>query len=254
MRFTLLLLMALGALAQDGEKATFNPKGPKTLVVSVFRGDIAVKAHAGKDVVVEVHRPRSTPTRREPPPGMSSIGTGNRLNVKQSGNEIRVYLLPSDQGDLTIEVPADTSLRLDTATRGEINVEGVIGDIEANNMHGGIHLSNISGAIKAFSMSGNVTVSMSHVPNKAMICSTFRGKVDVTLPANSKADLSIKSSPGNIFNDFDIVLKGAPTPQGTRDEDTREVRFDRTVVGTMNGGGPEIQFTTFNGAVYVRKI
>jgi hypothetical protein len=31
------------------------------------------------------------------------------------------------------------------------------------------------------------------------------------------------------------------------------LRFDRALRGTINGGGPEYQFTTFNGQIYLRK-
>jgi hypothetical protein len=28
---------------------------------------------------------------------------------------------------------------------------------------------------------------------------------------------------------------------------------DKTIYGTINGGGPEIQFSNFNGPIYIRK-
>jgi hypothetical protein len=31
------------------------------------------------------------------------------------------------------------------------------------------------------------------------------------------------------------------------------VRFDKGVYGTINGGGPEMTFTTFNGTIFIRK-
>jgi hypothetical protein len=31
------------------------------------------------------------------------------------------------------------------------------------------------------------------------------------------------------------------------------VKMDKTVRGTINGGGPEMQFTNFNGEIYIRK-
>jgi DUF4097 and DUF4098 domain-containing protein YvlB len=31
------------------------------------------------------------------------------------------------------------------------------------------------------------------------------------------------------------------------------VQFDRAMYALINGGGPEIQFTTFNGNIYLRK-
>jgi hypothetical protein len=31
------------------------------------------------------------------------------------------------------------------------------------------------------------------------------------------------------------------------------VQFDKATYGLINGGGPEIQLTTFNGNIYIRK-
>jgi hypothetical protein len=31
------------------------------------------------------------------------------------------------------------------------------------------------------------------------------------------------------------------------------VKIDKTVHGTINGGGPEYQFTNFQGQIYIRK-
>ena len=31
------------------------------------------------------------------------------------------------------------------------------------------------------------------------------------------------------------------------------VKIDKTVKGTINGGGAELQFTNFNGQIYIRK-
>jgi hypothetical protein len=31
------------------------------------------------------------------------------------------------------------------------------------------------------------------------------------------------------------------------------VQFDRATYGLINGGGPELQLTTFNGNIYIRK-
>jgi hypothetical protein len=80
----------------------------------------------------------------------------------------------------------------------------------------------------------------------------------VTLPADAKARLKMKSDRGDVYTDFDVKLdpsSNAPTVQ----EDNRgrggryRVRIDRTLTGTINGGGPEMQFTSYNGNIYIRK-
>ena len=94
-------------------------------------------------------------------------------------------------------------------------------------------------------------------PNKAMSFSTLNGNVDVTLPADTKANLKMKTDNGEIFSDFEITLKATspPTPQETATKDWKRyrVRFDKAMYGAINGGGPEMQFTTLNGTIYIRK-
>ena len=106
-------------------------------------------------------------------------------------------------------------------------------------------------------MNGKVLVSLNNVtPDKAMSFSTMNGDIDVTLPADIKANVKMKTDHGDMFTDFDIKLDRHPT---SAVEDNRKkggryrVRFDRGTNGTINGGGPEIQFTTFNGNILIHK-
>jgi hypothetical protein len=85
----------------------------------------------------------------------------------------------------------------------------------------------------------------------------LNGDIDVTFPADLKANVSIRSDRGDVFSDFDVQLKAAASQPVV--EDSREkggkyrVKIDKTVHGTINGGGPEIQFTNFQGQIYIRK-
>jgi hypothetical protein len=57
--------------------------------------------------------------------------------------------------------------------------------------------------------------------------------------------------------DFDVQVQ-ASAPQQTVEDGRKNggkylVKIDKTVHGTINGGGPELQFTNFNGGIYIRK-
>ncbi|HEX4808473.1 MAG TPA: hypothetical protein VH325_06065, partial [Bryobacteraceae bacterium] len=87
--------------------------------------------------------------------------------------------------------------------------------------------------------------------------STLNGDIDVTLPENLKANVRMKTDNGEIYSDFDVKLdSGAqpvPAESGRRQDGTYHLRFDRALHGTINGGGPEFQFTSFNGQIYIHK-
>ncbi len=59
------------------------------------------------------------------------------------------------------------------------------------------------------------------------------------------------------ISDFDVKLEsGSQVVQnesGRRQDGTYHLRFDRALRGTINGGGPEFQFTSFNGQIFIRK-
>jgi DUF4097 and DUF4098 domain-containing protein YvlB len=90
-----------------------------------------------------------------------------------------------------------------------------------------------------------------------MSFSTLNGDIDVTFPDSFKANVRMKTDNGEIYSDFDVKLDSGS--EVVRNESGHEhggkyhVRFDRALRGTINGGGPEIQFTTFNGQIFIRR-
>lgn len=261
-RFALALLIALPALlAQDSntERVTVpfsSPDAPKKLTVSVIQGTITVKAHSGKDAVIEA-KGAGGKSSKPAPPGMRRIDhNASGLSVDESGNSMKVTVLPHASAAITILVPTDTSVKVSNVGGGKIEVEGLVGEVDAHSVNGSISVRNVSGSVIANTVNGKVTVSIDKAPSdKPMSFSTLNGEVDVTLPADIKANLRIKSGHGETFSDFDIVTRGTqprPTEETTK-SGRRRVRFDSALIGTINGGGPEIQFSTLNGSIYIRK-
>ncbi|MCX6564291.1 MAG: DUF4097 family beta strand repeat-containing protein [Candidatus Aminicenantes bacterium] len=122
---------------------------------------------------------------------------------------------------------------------------------------GAIKLTNVSGSVVAESTNGDIEVVLSRVaPGKPMSFVTFNGAFDITLPADTKASLRIKSNMGEVFSDFDIALKTPPVDAEkttNREGGKFRLNLDRAVFGTINGGGPEFKFENFNGNIYLRK-
>ena len=86
----------------------------------------------------------------------------------------------------------------------------------------------------------------------------MNGNIDVTLPATVKASLTLKTGHGEIYSDFEIRpdmarRRGMITEPNRSKDGKYRVRSDNTMRGTINGGGPEIQFRSYNGRIYIRK-
>jgi len=104
-------------------------------------------------------------------------------------------------------------------------------------------------------MNGAMKVVMNGVDqSKPLSFSTMNGTIDVTLPADFKANAKIRTDHGEIYSDFDFKLGGGTITQQNDTSDGKfKVKMDRTITGTINGGGTEATFKTYNGTIYIRK-
>jgi len=244
----LTLAVCAAGIAQDssGDRIVVPARNSSHRVVScsLLNGAITVKTHAGNDVIVE----GANHGHEEYQGGMRRIGESTRgLEVVQDGDVITVH----DQfgnGAVYLTVPVDTSLKLKTLSGG-IDVEGVHGEVEVHTSNGHLTLTNISGTVSADSQNGPIKVIMDSVnSSKPLAFSTLNGVVDVTLPADVKADLTVKTNHGAVYSDFDVTLGANRTLN-----DRNRIRIDNTIRGTINGGGVDLTIHTLNGAVYIRK-
>lgn len=267
------LTIAVCALAcaqeNTGDRVTVparNTTHPREVHATSTHGSITVKTYNGKEVIVEAANHNSSQFWRNPAAdtrrnddrtvdGLKRIDLPARgLVVEEEDNVIHVRASSSEPHDLVITVPADTSLHL-RSTHGNLIAEGIHGEIEASSTNGEIHLTGISGTVVADTTNGSITVTMDRVdPGKPIAFSTTNGNVDVTLPADLKANLKLRSFRGEIWSDFEMKLTGGqPATSGGGSSGRFKVEFDRTIYGTINGGGTEASFRSFNGKIMIRK-
>jgi len=267
---TILLFAVTMIHAQQGTDDRVNvsfsdPSKPGFVTVYVEAGSITVKGYNGKDVVIEakIRDGQTRTTEQDEIPekakGMKRI-TANQtgLVVEEENNEMKIYVAGHDnEVDLSIQVPFRTSLKLYSNEEGDLLVENVTGEIEASNSDGNLTLKNISGSAVAHAYDGELVVTFNQIdPGKPMSFSAYDGDIDVTFPSTVKATVMIKTDDGEVFSDFEIDLKATPK-QRVKDERKAggryRISFGEYVTGTINGGGPEIQFVSYEGNVYIRK-
>lgn len=262
----LLLFAAASAFAQDAQpdRVTVpfsDPSRAKTLKASLLNGGITVRGYDGKDAIVEARqeggRRNKRPERSDGMRRIDMVGTG--LAVEESDNVITVGTRSiNDNIELTIQVPFNTSLKLHATNGGDILVDRITGDVEIDNTNGNATATHISGAAVVHALNGKVLVTMDKVTaDKSMSFSSLNGDIDVTLPADVKARAKLKSDNGAVYSDFEITMDQAARKPAVQDSNSSKgkyrVQFDRAIYALFNGGGPEMQFTTFNGNIYVRK-
>lgn len=241
-----------------------NPSQAATVKAHLMMGSITVTG-GGKAGQVTVEMTRSG-WNREPrvpkdlPPGMKRIdGGGIGPEVTEDHNVVTIGTGSSmSAGNLTIQVPANASLQLHAVNGSKIEVSGVNGEIEVENVNGAIVLKDVSGNVVASSTNGSITANFDKVADgKPMSFTTVNGRVDVTLPASTKAKLRLKTQNGAVYSDFDVKMEadaGKPVIEDARGQGGRyRIRMDRSIYGTINGGGPEFRFETMNGTILIHK-
>jgi hypothetical protein len=258
-------------LAQDGsEKATVplhDPARPARIRAHLMSGGITVRGADRRDVLVEARsgsrddreeRHERHPARAD---GMKRLDLpgGSGLDVTEEDNVVNIKTASWNRPtDLVITVPRRSSLQLKCMNGGDIYVEQIDGEIDADNLNGKVTLKNVSGSVIAHSLNGSVLVTLDRIDaSKPMSFSTLNGDIDVTLPDNVRANVRMKTDNGDIYSDFDVKLDSGArvtsNESGRQPDGTYHLRYDRTMRGTINGGGPEFQFTSFNGQIYIRR-
>ena len=238
-----------------------DPSRPSTVKASLINGGITVKAHDGKDIIVEAH-PRSREDSddddrdRSGPKRLNIATTG--LNVEEDNNQVNIGADAIQRAiDLVITVPVHTSLHLRAVNDGDIVVTGVDGELDVDDVNGSVTLNKIAGSAVAHALNGKLIASFTRVNQKPMAFSSLNGDIDVTFPADLKANVSLRSDNGDVFSDFDVNMQAQssqPVVEDGRNHGGKyKVKIDKTVRGSINGGGPEMQFTNFNGEIYIRK-
>ncbi len=260
-----------------------------TVRVRVIQGSVSVRAGSGRDVTVEVAgdvTPRLDRGPERRPDGLRRLTQPAGLDIAEEGNVVSITARPSDGRVLAIEVPTRTNLELSVVT-GNISVEGVEGEIEVNDVNGDVTLTDVAGTVVAHSVNGGLRATMRQVADAPMAFTSLNGEVDVTLPASTKGTFRLRSDQGDVYTDFDLQTMAPPaggpdTSFGPRrragsDRDRRQgaarerqrqraqaqtrekdggryaLPMDRSVYGTINGGGAEIELRTYNGDVFLRK-
>jgi DUF4097 and DUF4098 domain-containing protein YvlB len=234
-----------------------DPTRPALVKASLISGGITVKAYDGKEVVVEARVRNRESSRSDSGPKRLTISTTG-LTVEEESNQVNINTESYARAiDLFISVPVHTSLHLRAVNDGDIVVTGVDGELDVDNVNGSVTLNNIAGSAVAHALNGRLLATFTRINQKPMAFSSLNGDVDVTFPGDLKANVSLRSDMGDVFSDFDVQMQAAssrPVIEDSRNHGGKYlVKIDKTVRGTINGGGPELQFTNFNGQIYIRK-
>ena len=112
-------------------------------------------------------------------------------------------------------------------------------------------MEQVGGPVVVNTTSGNIDLVYSTLAqDKPNALKTISGYIDITLPANSKANLGIYNVTGRVFTDLEIES----TNKGSyRAKDLNPISNSNKFNGLLNGGGVQLKINNISGDVYLRK-
>ncbi len=261
---SILFLLTINLKAQETVTIPLsNPLKPGLLKMGIINGSIKIIGTSGKEVIVKGTKRKDDKQHRRHRVGKSNTNGLKRISnnslefsAEEYDNTVRVRSSVHGTTDFEIQVPKNFSLKISTINRGEIYVENINGTMDVSNTNGKITLKDISGSVSADALNRNIVVNFIKVtPNVAMAFSSLNGDIDITFPKTIKADIKVKSDRGEIFTDFDLKTKpsSAKITKGNHEKgNAYNVKVEKWITGSINGGGAEILFKNFNGDVIIR--
>ncbi len=219
LRFALIASLTAAPLARaveaEGSTATVKlsaPSQPATLSLDMPWADIRIIGVDGDTVTVEssLTQKNAKPTR---PGGLRRLDDEVSFELTEKDNVVTLRLAGDNpwaghDAEFKISVPRAMALNLKTDAGGDLVVHGVEGDIEVNNMNGEVHLDGIVGSAVINTMNGEVRATYAKAPTKLVSITSMNGEVDLRVPADTKANVRLRTHNGSILTDFgEDVLK-----------------------------------------------
>jgi len=210
---------------------------------------ITLNSNSGEITLTDVHSTDTLNTRVDFGDTKYENGSASSLNIKTNNGKVSLTKLniskelkvDSDFGEIELNQASAGSYDLHTNS-GSINVDGAKKKLKAYTDFGGITIENAQSVTADLKTnSGTVEFSGSLGKGPHMIKSDFGG-IDITLPADSKLNMDLKTDFGDIRSDIPLTVA------------LNESSDKNHQVGVMNGGGDQLSVTTNSGSISIKSL
>lgn len=157
--------------------------------------------------------------------------------IRLRGGSGRVNL-ESTQGEIIIE---GTTGRINAETVNQaVRITNAAGDINAGTVNGPIVLKGIrANSVEASTVNGSVSYEGVISSGGRYHLSTHNGQVDVAVPENTNATVSIATYNGRFETDFPVQI--------------RNVRPGQRTTFTLGNGSARLELESFGGSIHLRR-
>ncbi len=163
--------------------------------------------------------------------GSSSCEPGNHWNHGNTHTD-------NTRVDFTVRLPKNLRFSA-VSVNGGVTAEDIGRSVHANTVNGTVRISTDSWA-DANSVNGSVEVRMGHADwTGTLKIATVNGSVELEMPDDLSADIKFSSVNGRISSAFPVTISGG--------------FVGHTAKGTIGSGGRELNVSTVNGAINLKK-
>jgi DUF4097 and DUF4098 domain-containing protein YvlB len=136
--------------------------------------------------------------------------------------------------EYTLTVPRTARLDEIKLINGELDVEGVSGEVHASCINGRLEAHDLAGRARLETVNGHLEARFEQLAGNSVELNSVNGSVDLTIPSDSQAEIEASTVSGGISNDL-----------GLRVNHHRFVGHD--LRGELGSGGTHIRLQNVNG-------
>jgi hypothetical protein len=140
--------------------------------------------------------------------------------------------------DYVLMVPRNSRLDDINLVNGDLEIEGVGGEVRASCVNGRMRASGLSGRAELSTVNGNLEANFDRLSSPIEV-SSVNAKVLLTLPSDAKADIEASTVSGSISNDFGIHV-------------ANHKWVGHELNGELGGGGTRVRVNNVNGRIEIR--
>ena len=164
-------------------------------------------------------------------------------NIKSSGIDFEF--------DFEITLPADAEGVISTH-KGDIEVNGVKGELAVLNHFGDIRLSEVHKVETVRSHHGELKVLFDKQPEHDISLNTHHGNITISFKDTPSAMLDLYSYHGSFFTDFDWKPSATKVVQNLKNGKTK-YKIGKNTNVRIGGGEHKIKFKSHHGNMYILK-
>jgi hypothetical protein len=182
---------------------------PGKLRLRVMWGDITVTGADTQAVTIVSNIKNKQQASAKNSAGLRRLDSETTYTATEKDNVITIELGgdspdPSSGATLAITTPRNTSVVVENTFGGRVDVKNIEGDADIRSLNGEVTLDQIAGSALVETMNGEIHATFIKVAEgKPLSFTSMNGEVDVRIPADTKANVRLRTQNGAVLTDFD---------------------------------------------------